>query len=380
MKSVSGWNWCSRCGYREEGEEEIAPLLTREQIRASKSRASASELWVAVRELPSWGWFLIIGVCLIAVVSAIADYNLPEKSRVRAVWSTIQVLGGLGLFLTTGMAVSTRLRAMHLELSLLDLLLPDRLWVQAFKNLPATRWHICTAAWTIMAFVCGIFWVGGLTYWLPSKSNSGQVAAKRTVKAVPTDNEDTEDKSSKGEEAPAAKPVTANPDDSAEAEPTKKTVTKCVIVGYTTQDGELTGLVVATRQGKELHYAGIVPAPKDSELREDLLRRSDSLKTNAPIFADLEVRATWLKPRLSCEIESRGIDENQLLKDSAFKRLIFPKRPAPAPVPAGDGQGEQDGKGASKRKTARAPEAQTSLVAFCGRDSRRGLCRCPSLV
>jgi hypothetical protein len=348
MKSVSGWNWCSRCGYREEGEE-LAPLPTRDQMRASKSGASSSDLWVAVRELPSWGWFLIIGVCLVAAVSAIADYNLPEKSRARAVWSTFQVLGGLGLFLTTGMAVSTRLRAMQQELSLMDMLLPDRLWVQAFKNLPATRWHICTAAWTIMAFVCGMFWVGGLTYWLPAKSNSGQVIAKRTVKAVPVDNEDTEDKSSKADETPAAKPVTANPDDPAEAEPTKKTVTKCVIVGYTTQEGELTGLLVGTLHGKDLHYAGIVPAPKDPELRKDLLTRSDSLKTETPIFADLEVKATWLKPRLSCEVESRGVDENQLLKESAFRRLIFPKRPAPAPLPAGDGKGEQDGKGASKR-------------------------------
>jgi hypothetical protein len=336
MKNVSGWNWCSRCGYREEGVEPD-PLPTRDQTPL-RSGAGRSELWVAVRALPSWCWFVLIGVCLVAAVSAIADYHLPEKSRVRAVWSTFQVLGGLLLFLVAGMAVSIRLRAMHQQLSLLDLLLPDRLWVLAFKNLPATRWHICTAAWTMMAFVCGIVWVGGLTYWLPAKSQSkaGQVFAKRTVKAVPMDDEGAEDKSSKAEETPVANPATGNADGPAEAEPTKA-VTKCVIVGYTTKDGELTGLLVGTLRGKELHYAGIVPAPKDPELRKDLLTRSDALKTETPIFADLEVKAIWLKPRLSCEVESRGVDENELLKESAFKRLIFPKKPAPATMSPGDG-------------------------------------------
>ena len=29
---------------------------------------------------------------------------------------------------------------------LTDLLFPDRLWAQAIKNLPATRWHVCVGA------------------------------------------------------------------------------------------------------------------------------------------------------------------------------------------------------------------------------------------
>jgi hypothetical protein len=354
MKRVSGWNWCSRCGYREEGEEP-AQVLTRDQTRAPKSGASTSELSLALRTMPSWGWFLIFGLCLVAGISAIADYNLPDKSLVRAVWSTVQVLGGLAVFLAAGVAVSCRFRAMHQPLGLLDFLLPDRLWVLAAKHLPATRWHICTAAWTMMAILCGVIWVGGLTYWLPTKSKpqAGHVFAKRTVKAAPVKDEEPEDEPNKAEETPVEKPATANPEEPAEAEPedddpAKKTVTKCVIVGYTSKDGELTGLLMSTVHGKELHYAGIVPAPKDPELRKDLLRRSDSLKTGTPIFPDLGVDATWLKPRLSCEVESHGVDENQILKKSAFKGLIFPKKPKPAPLPAGDRKDEKDGKDASK--------------------------------
>jgi hypothetical protein len=355
MKRVSGWNWCSQCGYREEGQEPD-PVVTRDQTPAPKSRASSSELSLACRAIPSWGWFLIFGLCLVAAISFIADYTLPDNSRPRAVWSTVQVLGGLIVFLITGMAVSARFRAMHEQLGIVDYLLPDRVWTLAVKNLPATRWYICTGAWAMMAILCGAIWVGGLTYWLPTKSRSkgGHDFAKKTVRGPLATDEEPEDESRKAGRASSEEP--------AEAEP-KKTVTKCVIVGYTMKDGELTALLMGTVHRQEIHYAGIVPAPKNPELCKDLLRRAESLKTDTPIFPDLEVKGTWLKPRLSCEVESHGVDENHLLKEPAFKGLIFPKTPKPAPLPAEDGKDEKDGKGVSKTGDSRsAPDTKRPAV------------------
>jgi hypothetical protein len=69
-------------------------------------------------------------------------------------------------------------------------------------------------------------------------------------------------------------------------------------------------------------------------------------------FPDLEVQATWLKPRLSCEVESTGVDENQLLKESAFKGLVFPKKPKPAELPTEEGDDAGDGKSAPEGKKA----------------------------
>jgi hypothetical protein len=338
-----------------------------------QSGSAASELALAVREIPSWGWFLVIGLGFIAAVSGIADYNLPEKSRERALWSAVQVIAGLAAFLITGVAVSGRLKAMHHTLGLTDLLFPDRLWAHAVKNLPATRWYICTAVWTAMAVACGVFWVGGLTYWLPSKSQPA-AAYTRVSKAIVAsahkiDIDEDPDDEVKAEQK--QKPVPARTEKAKTEEPeqtpqVEKTVTKCVIVGYTMKDGELAGLLVSTVHGKELRYAGIVPASKDPEERKDLLRRFGALKADAPVFPDLEVEATWLKPRLSCEVESTGVDENQLLKESAFKGLVFPKKPKPAELPpgesddAGDGKsgpgekkGTTDGKGDGKTEGAR---------------------------
>jgi len=302
----------------------------------------------AFRVIPSWGWFLLVGLCCVAVLSVIADYMLPENSRVRAIWSTIEVVGGLLAFLIAGVAASTRLGPMHESLGLMDMLLPDRVWALAIKKLPATRWHVCTGAWSAMAVLCGILCVGGLTYWLPSKKSPPKPANVPFAKL-------TKDKSSEDEgdlNPPAEKPDKATTEETEAAPRPKKTVTKCVIVGYTTKDGELDGLVVATVQDDELSYAGIVPASKDPEVRKDLLSRFGSLKVDTPVFPDLEVKAIWLRPRLFCQVESAGVDEDEVFKEPQFKGLDVPEMREPAPVPDGKGKDAKDAKDAGSGKSA----------------------------
>jgi hypothetical protein len=250
---------------------------------------------------------------------------------------------------------------MHQSLSLSDILFPDRLWVLGIKNLPATRWHVCAGAWALMAVLCGIFWTGGLTYWLPGKSHvktgknpvgKALVAAARKMDEMPEELAIPEE-----DLVPAktdkSKTEDPKPPDPLSFPPSDKTVTKCLIVGYTMKDGELDGLLVSTVQGNEIRYAGIVPASKDPEVRKDLLERFGALKAKSPLFPDLKVQATWLKPRLSCEVESAGVDENQLLKESAFKGLVFPNKPKPAQLPDGTDEGTKDGKDGKDGKNAK---------------------------
>jgi hypothetical protein len=338
MAIVSGWKWCQRCGHREEGQEpDPAIALDPSSTRRSRSGAPSSELALAFRVIPSWGWFLLVGLCCVAALSLIADYNLPENSRVRAIWSTLEVVGGLLAFLIAGVAATTRFGPMHESLGLMDMLLPDRVWVLAIKRLPATRWHVCTGAWSATAVLCGILCVGGLTYWLPSKKSPPKPA--NVPFATRTKDKSSEDE---GKIAPAEKPDKPKTEETEETPRPKKTVTKCIIVGYTTKDGELDGLVVATVQDDELSYAGIVPASKDPAMREDLLSRFGSLKVDTPVFPDLEVKAIWLQPRLFCEVESAGVDEDQVLKEPEFKGLDVPEMPEPAPVPDGKGKDAKD--------------------------------------
>jgi hypothetical protein len=86
MALVSGWNWCHRCGHREEGEApDTADALGPSSTRHSRSGDPGSELALAFRVIPTWGWFLIGGLCCIPALSLIANYYLPENPRVRAI-------------------------------------------------------------------------------------------------------------------------------------------------------------------------------------------------------------------------------------------------------------------------------------------------------
>jgi hypothetical protein len=74
-------------------------------------------------------------------------------------------------------------------------------------------------------------------------------------------------------------------------------------------------------------------------VQQELVRRFGTLKTITPVFPDLKVKAVWLKPRLSCQVEAGGLDANNLLKAPRFKSLITPKGPAPVRLPT---EGEAD--------------------------------------
>ncbi len=350
LMNVSGWNWCHRCGHREESKAAASTVVRAAGSTAVQPAAetpsparSSSEVALAFRLIPAWGWFLLFGMCVVVAASFLADQRLPEKSRMRATWSTIQVLGGLGLFLITGVLASGRLGTAGQTLSLTDLLLPDRLWVLAIKRLPETRWHICMGAWSLTTILAGIICVGGLTYWLPTKTKKKSGAIAKHIKKLANTKDDPSDEDLMDDE-PAKEEKKPIPEKPEEPPAPKKVVTECLIIGYTTKDGELNGLLVATVQGNELHYAGIVPASKDPEVRKDLLTRFRSLKAEKPVFPDLAVQATWLRPRLRCEVESDGFQDDQFVGESAFKSLIFPKKPQPSGVPSEETKGDKAGK------------------------------------
>src|SRR5262249_4149547 len=193
----------------------------------------------------------------------------------RAIWSTAQVIIGLVTFLLAGVVVSGKLKANHQSLGFSDVLFPDRLWGLAIKNLPATRWPVCSGAWGLVFALCGVAWVGGLTYWLPSKQPpqaAKSALAKELRDAAARKDDDGEETREKAGEDPTGAEKPEKKDSETEETPTqsKKVTSKCVIVGYTVKDGELTGLVVATARGDELRYAGVVPASKDPAVRKDL--------------------------------------------------------------------------------------------------------------
>jgi hypothetical protein len=335
MVPVAGWSWCHRCGHRAVGQPELVPAQT--PAAARKSRAGDSELALAARLIPLWCWVLLGGLAAIAGVSWAADFYLPARSWERAFWSAAQVFLGLFSLLLAGVCVSGQLGRHRNEFTLADLLLPDRLWPRALKCLPQTRWHVCAGAWSAAVALCGLVWVGGWTYWLPTRpapSPTRTGVGKYLREAAGKKDEDAEPREEAAPDAQAqgSSATPAERTESAEepARP-KRSVRQYVIVGYTVKEG-VVRLLTATAEGDELRYAGEVPLGEDKALQKDLLARFASLKSGTALFPDLDVKAVWLRPRLSCEVEAEGL-KDQLLKAPRFLNLVFPKKPQPVRLP-----------------------------------------------
>jgi hypothetical protein len=339
MVTVAGWMWCHRCGHRVAGREELAggPAAGSQHRRP---RRQESEFALAARLIPGWVWVLLAGLTAVTATSCAADISLALPSFARAVWSTTQFFVGIVCLLMAGVCVSHKLGLNRDHYILVDLLLPDRLWVKAVKALPETRWPVCVAAWSLTAAICAAVWVGGWTYWLPEhmERRPGKSAVAKYVKEAAGKKELNREPGDGNPEDPLA-PQDGTPQDPAapdrpEAAAPPRSVTRCIVVGYTMKDGEVASLLMATVDGGEMRYAGTVPVGDDPDVKKDLLTRFTPLKADAPVFPDLGVRAVWLQPRLACEVESAGLDEDQLLKEAQFKGLVFPKKPQPVRVPA----------------------------------------------
>jgi hypothetical protein len=113
----------------------------------------------------------------------------------------------------------------------------------------------------------------------------------------------------------------------AEATPDRPTE-RCVIAGYILQKQEVSGLVLATVHGTKLNYVGVVERGFTPEVSRELLRQLTPLVRSAPVFPDLAIDATWVRPKVYCDIFHSGYDQEQLLKDPHFKELVkeTPKR------------------------------------------------------
>jgi hypothetical protein len=207
---------------------------------------------------------------------------------------------------------------------------PERVWRLAIKRLPQTQGQVCCAAWCVALVVCGLIFVGGLTYWLPKKGET-----KPTVyvaKLLDLKKEQTEPETAPEPAHPAAPPQSSGsviqpPEESAAAP--KPETARCVVVGYTVEDGEVTGLVVARQEGDELRYAGTVKPQLTAEQKDGLLKRFAALASKRPVFADFEKPVVWLKPELACEVEHTGTGDSPVLKEPRFKGLVEEEKPGP---------------------------------------------------
>jgi hypothetical protein len=179
LTNPEGLGWCPGCGYCRSLEEEGKTVVVEAEPAArSPSLLGATELGEALRVMPGWVWPLLGGSALAAGLSVAADYQLPEDSFIRAVWSAVQMAVCLvGLFAAQLWAM-LQIGADEDKLGARDVILAGRLWRAALRRLPRTRGPVWLGAWCLTGLICGAAVVGGFNYWLES------VKAKRLIRAA----------------------------------------------------------------------------------------------------------------------------------------------------------------------------------------------------
>ena len=348
---VTGARWCSRCGYREMCNDTPVPAAPAEAQPGSAARRKVEQL---SRAMPRWAWVMLGGLLAVGLGSLDAGLLLPPGSLARAAWTTAQVVTGLMGLVLAQVSVCSLLGSQQYQPGLWDLVVPERVWRLAIKRLPQTQGQLCCAAWCVALVVCAFTMIGGLTYWLPKKGEVRPTVYVAKLLDIKKEQLEAEEPRAEAAEPPRPQPITPAPQPEPSEPAVKPETARCVVVGYTVEGDEVTGLVVARQEGDELRYAGTVKPQLSAEQKEGLLKRFAALASKRPVFADFEKPVVWLKPELACEVEHTGTGDSPLLKEPRFKGLVQDEKPA------ADGEAPADGQppakpGAAAKAPAPAP-------------------------
>jgi ssDNA-binding Zn-finger/Zn-ribbon topoisomerase 1 len=349
MWVVTGARWCSRCGHREMCDDTPLPGAT----AAAGAAAKGVEWKSALRVVPRWAWVLMGGLLAVVLGSLDAGLLLPPDCFARAAWTTAQVVTGLVGMVLAQVSVCSLLGAHKEGVSLWDLVVPERVWRLALKRLPQTQGQVCAAAWSLALVVCGLIFINGLTYFLPKKGEvKPQVYVAKILDIKKEQLQEEEAPKPQATAPPQPQPTTPLPQPTTGGTAPRETA-RCVVVGYTVENDEVTSLVVARQEGDELRYVGTVRPTLTPEEKDDLLKRFGRLASSRPVFRNFERPVVWLKPKLNCEVEHTGTGEDALLKEARFKGLVEDDKPAPDGAAATNGQ--RPAKAAPKAPATKAP-------------------------
>ncbi len=358
MWVVTGARWCSRCGYREMCDD--TPVPGGAPAAGSAAAEGKAVEWAQMARLlpPRWAWVMLGGLLAVALGSLDVGLLLPPASWARAAWTTAQVVTGLVGMVLAQVSVCSLLGSQQQGPCLWDLVVPERVWRLALKRLPQTQGQVCAAAWSLALVVCGLIFIGGLTYWLPKKGDvKPQVYVAKLFDIKKEQLQEEEAAKPQPAEPPQPQKITPPTQPTAGGTAVQPETARCVVVGYTVEGDDVTGLVVARVEGDELRYAGTVKPNLTAEQKDNLLKRFAKLAAKQPIFQNFDKPVVWLKPELNCEVEHSGTGENALLKEARFKGLVEDEKPAPdGAAPTG---GQPAAKpGARPKAPATSPAAQ----------------------
>jgi hypothetical protein len=280
----------------------------------------------------TWIGALLGGVILIFLGSLVIGLQLTGHPKLQAAWTFTQLGAGLIALVLVQIACVPLLGLQDEPFGLFDLIFSGRIWTGLFSRMPATRWPIAVGAWCAAFSIAAVVCVGGLEHWLPP----GKVA--RTKPKHAANLEEIE-----ANPAVAAKDAAEKKDkDKEKDKDVPKTVSRCVIAGYIGED-VITGLVLATVEGKEVWHAGTIPVNLTREQSRRLRQDLAPSRLTKPIFADLSKEGiNWVRPKFPCEVEHTGFDKDGIVKDATVKTLGADQTPVAPPEKNGpSGVGEK---------------------------------------
>jgi hypothetical protein len=206
--------------------------------------------------------------------------------------------------------------------SVLDFIVPFRLWGVALAKLPRTHRPVCLLTWCVTAMLGGLLIVGGLWYWLPGKHRDrfrlespvatfGSGAGESSEEEVIDQSKETAPKNNRS----------PSDDDDPDDAPDKKTTLRCIVLGYI-PDKDGLKLVLGIEEKGQVRYAGVVSRGLNAANTEQVKKQLALHARLEPPVPDLPVKAIWLEPGVRCEVTQTGTGAASVLPNPVFKDLV----------------------------------------------------------
>jgi hypothetical protein len=333
LSNPAGLGWCPKCGYcRSLQEEANLPAALGKPAAVKSSPLGVVEFFHLLGRVPGWFWVLAGGGAVLTSLAAAADFLLPDNCLARALCSTVPVgLGLIGLLAAQVWAILL-IGAEDDALGAKDVILSARLWRLTLQRLPRTRKPVWLGGWSVTTVLCAALIVGGFSYWYqfykPKRTADRGLRDVAALAAAAADNDGGEKslEDAVGDFAGKQDLTDKDKEKKKKEEASKvdrRPTTQCVIIGYLTDpENKLSGLVLATTDGKRLRYAGVVKRGLGDEARQELQERLGKLVLPGPFLPGLKLEAVWVKPAVFCDVHHSGYDGRGLLQEPNFKEIL----------------------------------------------------------
>jgi len=171
----NGMGVCPVCGYCRSLDRDAVKVADQD---TQPQHGMGDGLWMLfgmLRRMPGWIPVLIAGAIGVILVSFAIDHQLPHHHASRKYYSTVQLGSGFLMLYLAQWWVLGILAPKENDLTGNELfVISGKLWSKALHHMPATRWPVYIGCWSLVAMVCSVTIVGGLSDWLEPEQEPTQ--------------------------------------------------------------------------------------------------------------------------------------------------------------------------------------------------------------